>query len=49
MVEVRRYGDQDFEFLSAKATERLPNSIRTPRKYTVRECIDSQQFGSTLR
>ncbi len=41
-VEVILHGDKDFEFLSAKAKERLPDWMRTPRRYTVSECIDSQ-------
>ena len=42
LEEVTFYGDKDFEFLSARAHQRSPDSIRTPRKYTVGECMDSQ-------
>ena len=48
-VDVVFHGDTDFEFLSPKAKERLPDSMRTPRKYTVGECIDMQRFGCTIR
>lgn len=38
--EVVPHGNKDFEFLSARAIPRLADSMRTPRKYTVGECID---------
>ena len=39
--EVVLHGNKDFQFLSARATQRSYDSMRTPRKYTVGECIDS--------
>ena len=39
--EVARHGNKDFDFLSARATQRSDDSMRTPRKYTVGECIES--------
>lgn len=36
-AEVRTFSDIDFEFLSEKAPARSLPSMRTPRKYTVRE------------
>ena len=47
-MEVRHYRDQELEFLSPRATQRSPNPMRTPRKYTIGECFDSKYFGSTL-
>ena len=39
-AEVRKWGDQEFEFLSAKVTRRVEESMRTPIRYTVGEFID---------
>ena len=46
--EVVGHGDKDFEFLSARAIQRLVDSMRTPRRYIVGECMDCSSFGSTL-
>ena len=46
--EVVGYGDKDFEFLSARAIQRSADSMRTPRRYTVGECVNCSRFGSTL-
>ena len=39
--EVARFGNKDFEFLSARAIPRLGDWMRTPRRYTTGECVDS--------
>ena len=39
-AEVRTWGDQEFEFLSAKVTRRVEESMRTPIRYTVGEFLD---------
>ena len=46
--EVVQHGNKDFQFLSARATQRSVDSMRTPRKYTVGECIGSSQSGCAL-
>ena len=47
-IEVRHYGGQDLEFLSPRATQRLPNPMRTPRGYIFGECFGSPYIGGTL-
>ena len=39
-AEVVNYGDEEFEFLSAKAKQRVEEYMRTPIRYTVGEFID---------
>ena len=41
-IDVTLFGAKDLEFISARAKPRLPEWVRTPRKYTFRESMFAQ-------